>query len=73
MARKHGIRRLADILPATLREIPTPPVTWVARLPLLGIKPIVSSDPVIFYKIIAKLKTNYPNLKIYIFKVVTKD
>ncbi len=72
MARKHGVASLNDLLPPHLQGQVTEEegVQWVARTPLLKIKPIVSSDPVLFLKLVLNLCYNYPNLSIYIFKIV---
>lgn len=44
-------------------------VTYVARVPLLGIKPIKTSDPVLFKKAVEGLKAINPDMNIYTFKV----
>lgn len=73
MSRKHGVASLNDLLPPELRVVTEEPdVTWVARTPLLRVKPIVSSDPVLFLRSLLALLDGCPNLKIYIFKVVRK-
>lgn len=76
MARKHGVTSLADLMPPDIRaaleaqQAKEESVTWVARTPLLRIKPISSSDPVLFLKVVTRLKELYPDLNIYIFKIV---
>jgi hypothetical protein len=73
MARKNGVASLNNLLPPHLRVVTEEPdVTWVARTPLLKIKPIFSSDPVMFLRILIALLKSHPNLKIYIFKITRK-
>lgn len=67
--RASGVR-LEDILPQQEPVDHRKRTHWIARVPLLKIKPIVHSDPVVFLQIINQLKKEYPNLHIYIFKVV---
>lgn len=46
-----------------------PKIMWLARVPLLAIKPITSRDPQLFMDTIKKLQAMYPKLKIYIFEI----
>lgn len=46
-----------------------PTVLWLARVPLLKIKPIKSHDPIFFLQLIERLQERYPTLTIYIFQI----
>jgi hypothetical protein len=46
-----------------------PKIMWIARVPLLGIKPIKSTNPKVFMEAIKTLQLQYPNLDIYIFEI----
>ena len=75
MPRKHGVAKLTDLLPPghPLHEVTDEPdVTWVARTPLVRIKPIVSSDPILFINMVTALLKDFPQLQIYIFKIEKK-
>jgi hypothetical protein len=58
---------------ALLREkngLPEPPkIMWIARVPLLAIKPIRSTNPKVFMESIKELQRQYPKLDIYIFEI----
>jgi hypothetical protein len=68
---KHHARgvTLEDLLKPGQKIEQDPKVTWVARTSMPKIKPIKTSDPVLFLRAVASLKESYPNLPIYIFKV----
>lgn len=44
-------------------------VTWIARMPLLKVKPIKSKDPIAFMKTIKQLQEMYPKMAIFIFEI----
>jgi hypothetical protein len=74
MARKHGVSSITDLLPEHLKDLKQEAnVTYVARTPLLKVKPISCSDPVLFIKMVSRLQQIYPNLKFYIFKVIKHE
>lgn len=77
MARKHGLRSIVDILPPEEQEYfrrmleeRKPNVSYVLRTASLQWKPITTTDPEYFLKIYNHFKKAYPNLRLYVFKIV---
>lgn len=71
MAGSKG-RRGVTLEDLGIKPLEKPKVTYIARTPLLGIKPIKCSDPDIFKQLVERLKEAYPDLKIYTFEIVHK-
>jgi hypothetical protein len=68
---KSKLQRAIDLAIAKEQGgLPEPPkIMWIARVPLLAIKPIRSANPKVFMESIKELQRQYPKLDIYIFEI----